>query len=232
MSLDNSNSLGLLGRKVGMTRLFAEDGKTIPVTVVDVSNNRVSQARTKAVDGYIALQLTFGERKASRVTSPQAGHWAKAGVQAGELVKEFRVSEDVLAQWPAGSVLSVSKIFEVGQKVDVQGTSIGKGFAGTIKRHNFSSQRASHGNSRSHNVPGSISMAQDPGRVFPGKKMAGHLGNTSVTTQGLEIVRLDSERQLLWVKGALPGASGGFLVVRPSIKVRQSIQARHVKEQV
>jgi len=167
-----SNSLGLLGRKVGMMRLFTADGDAVPVTVVDVSNNRVTQVKAQDTDGYVALQVTFGARKASRVTKPAAGHLAKAGVEAGELIREFRVSPDVAAKFKAGEKVPVGDVFSVGQKVDVQGTSIGKGFTGTIKRHNFSSQRASHGNSRSHNVPGSISMAQDPGRVFPGKKMS------------------------------------------------------------
>ena len=174
-----SNSLGLLGRKVGMTRLFTDDGDSVPVTVVDVSDNRVAQVKTQATDGYDALQLTFGKRRASRVTKPAAGHLAKAGVEAGEITKEFRVTPEVAAQYAAGAAVPVT-LFAAGQKVDVQGTSIGKGFAGTIKRHNFSSQRASHGNSRSHNVPGSIGMAQDPGRIVPGKKMTGHMGDATV----------------------------------------------------
>jgi large subunit ribosomal protein L3 len=213
-----SNSLGLLGRKVGMMRLFTDDGDAVPVTVVDVSDNRVAQVKTQANDGYDALQVAFGQRRASRVTKPEAGHLAKAGVVAGELLKEFRVSAEVAARHPAGSVVAVNAVFSAGQKVDVQGTSIGKGFAGTIKRHNFSSQRASHGNSRSHNVPGSISMAQDPGRVFPGKKMSGHMGDETVTTQNLDVVRIDEARQLLLIKGAVPGANGGFLTIRPAVK--------------
>ena len=213
-----SNSLGLLGRKVGMMRLFTDDGDAVPVTVVDVSDNRVAQVKTQANDGYDALQVAFGQRRASRVTKPEAGHLAKAGVVAGELLKEFRVSAEVAARHPAGSVVAVNAVFSAGQKVDVQGTSIGKGFAGTIKRHNFSSQRASHGNSRSHNVPGSISMAQDPGRVFPGKKMSGHMGDETVTTQNLDVVRVDEARQLLLIKGAVPGANGGFLTIRPAVK--------------
>ena len=213
-----SNSLGLLGRKVGMMRLFTDDGDAVPVTVVDVSNNRVTQVKTQENDGYVALQVTFGSRKASRVTKPQAGHLAKAGVEAGEIIQEFRVVADTAAQYKPGSVVSVGSVFAVGQKVDVQGTSIGKGFTGTIRRHNFSSQRASHGNSRSHNVPGSISMAQDPGRVFPGKKMSGHLGDVTVTTQNLDVIRIDEARQLLLIKGAVPGAKGGFVTVRPAVK--------------
>lgn len=213
-----SNSLGLLGRKVGMMRLFTEDGDSVPVTVVDVSNNRVAQVKTQAHDGYDALQVTFGQRRASRVTKPMAGHLAKAGVEAGEILKEFRVTAEVAGKYAAGAVLPVTELFAAGQKVDVQGTSIGKGFAGTIKRHNFRSQRASHGNSRSHNVPGSISMAQDPGRVFPGKKMTGHMGDETVTTQNLDVVRVDADRQLLLIKGAVPGSKGGFVTVRPAVK--------------
>ena len=213
-----SNSLGLLGRKVGMMRLFTDDGDAVPVTVVDVSNNRVAQVKTQANDGYDALQVTFGQRRATRVTKPEAGHLAKAGVEAGEILKEFRVSAEVAGKYAAGTVLPVTELFAAGQKVDVQGTSIGKGFAGTIKRHNFASQRASHGNSRSHNVPGSISMAQDPGRVFPGKKMTGHMGDETVTTQNLDVVRVDAERQLLLIKGAVPGSKGGFVTVRPAVK--------------
>lgn len=212
-----SEQLGLLGRKVGMMRIFTDDGDAIPVTVLDVSNNRVAQVKTEATDGYNALQVAYGSRKASRVTKPEAGHLAKAGVEAGEVLKEFRVTAEIVGQHMAGSVLPVT-LFTAGQKVDVQGTSIGKGFAGTIKRHNFSSQRASHGNSRSHNVPGSISMAQDPGRVFPGKKMTGHMGDETVTTQNLDVVRVDEARQLLLVKGAVPGAKNGFVTVRPAIK--------------
>ncbi len=213
-----SNSLGLLGRKVGMMRLFTEDGDAVPVTVVDVSNNRVAQVKTQAVDGYDALQVAFGKRRATRVTKPMAGHYAKAGVEAGEILQEFRVSAEVAAKYAPGAQIPVAELFQPGQKVDVQGTTIGKGYAGTIKRHNFGSQRASHGNSRSHNVPGSISMAQDPGRVFPGKRMTGHMGDETVTTQNLDVVRVDAERQLLLIKGAVPGAKGGFVTVRPAVK--------------
>jgi len=210
-------SLGLVGRKVGMTRIFAEDGASIPVTVLDVSNNRVTQVKTPEVDGYAAVQITFGQRRASRVSKPLAGHLAKAGVEAGHVLKEFPVAADQLAGLKAGDQVAVT-IFAEGQKVDVTGTSIGKGFQGGIKRHNFSSNRASHGNSVSHNAPGSIGMAQDPGRVFPGKRMAGHLGDAQTTTQGLTIVRVDAERQLLLVKGAVPGAKGSDVVVRPAVK--------------
>lgn len=215
-----SNRLGLLGRKVGMMRLFTDDGDAVPVTVVDVSNNRVTQVKTQENDGYVALQVTFGSRKASRVTKPVAGHLAKAGVEAGEIISEFRVTADAAAQYTAGATVPVSAVFAVGQKVDVQGTSIGKGFAGTIKRHHMSSQRASHGNSRSHNVPGSIGMAQDPGRVFPGKRMTGHLGDDLVTTQNLDVFRIDEARQLLLIKGAIPGSAGGFVTVRPAVKAK------------
>jgi large subunit ribosomal protein L3 len=224
--MSHGNRLGLLGRKVGMMRLFTDDGDAVPVTVVDVSNNRVTQVKTQEGDGYVALQVTFGTRKASRVNKPQAGHLAKAGVQAGEIIQEFRVASDVADKYAAGSQLPVAEVFVAGQKVDVQGTSIGKGYAGTIKRHNFGSQRASHGNSRSHNVPGSISMAQDPGRVFPGKKMTGHMGDITVTTQNLELIRIDEARQLLLIKGAVPGARGGFVTVRPAIKAKAAVGAK------
>lgn len=210
-------SLGLVGRKVGMTRIFAEDGRSIPVTVLDVSNNRVTQIKSAETDGYAAVQVAFGKRRASRVGKPLAGHLAKAGVEAGHLLKEFRVDADRLASLKAGDVVGVD-LFVVGQKVDVTGTSIGKGFSGSIKRHHFSSNRASHGNSISHNAPGSIGMAQDPGRVFPGKRMAGHLGSVTRTTQGLEVVRVDLERQLLLIKGAVPGSKGGDVVVSPAVK--------------
>lgn len=220
--MSQSNRLGLLGRKVGMTRFFTDDGESVPVTVVDVSNNRVTQVKTQENDGYVAIQVTFGSRRSSRVTKPQAGHLSKAGAEAGEIVREFRVDEAVASKYSAGAVLPLADIFASGQKVDVQGTSIGKGYAGTIKRHNFGSQRASHGNSRSHNVPGSIGMAQDPGRVFPGKKMTGHLGCESVTTQNLDLFRVDAERQLLLIKGSVPGSKGGFVTVRPAIKNRSA----------
>ena len=214
-----SNRLGLLGRKVGMMRIFTDDGDAVPVTVIDVSNNRVTQVKTVDTDGYTGVQVAFGTRKASRVIKPAAGHLAKAGVEAGTILKEFRVTPEVAAEYKPGTVVPVG-LFEVGQSVDVQGTSIGKGFAGTIKRHNFGSQRASHGNSRSHNVPGSIGMAQDPGRVFPGKRMSGHMGDETVTVQNLDIVRVDAERSLLLVKGAIPGSKNGHVVVRHAVKVK------------
>jgi large subunit ribosomal protein L3 len=210
---------GLLGRKVGMMRIFTDDGDSIPVTVLDVSNNRVTQIKTPDTDGYSAVQVAFGSRRASRVNKAAAGHFAKAGVEAGTMLKEFRISAEAAANLKVGDALSVN-LFEVGQKVDVQGVSIGKGYAGTIKRYNFASGRATHGNSRSHNVPGSIGMAQDPGRVFPGKRMTGHMGDVTTTTQNLEIARIDAERQLLLVKGAVPGAKNGQVVVSPAVKVK------------
>lgn len=210
-------SLGLVGRKVGMTRIFAEDGRTIPVTVLDVSDNRVTQIRTPENDGYAAVQVAFGRRRASRVNKALAGHLAKAGVEAGHVLKEFRVDANTLADIKPGDVVR-AEIFAVGQMVDVSGVTIGKGFAGSIKRHHFSSNRESHGNSVTTRAPGSIGMAQDPGRVFPGKRMAGHLGDANRTQQNLEVVRVDVERQLLLVKGAVPGAKGGDVVVRPAVK--------------
>ena len=211
------NGLGLLGRKVGMTRIFTEDGTSIPVTVLDVSNNRVTQVKTVDVDGYSAVQVTYGTRRASRVVKAQAGHLAKAGVEAGSFTKEFRLDAEIISQLSAGSNVSV-EIFQAGQKVDVSGVTIGKGYAGTIKRYHFASGRASHGNSRSHNVPGSIGMAQDPGRVFPGKRMTGHLGDVNRTVQNLEIARVDVERGLLLVKGAVPGSKNGEIIVKSAIK--------------
>ena len=212
-------SLGLVGRKVGMTRIFTDDGVSVPVTVLDVSNNRIAQIKTPENDGYTAVQVAFGKRRPSRVNKSLAGHLAKAGVEAGTLLKEFAVTPDVASGLKPGDQISVS-IFAVGQKVDVTGQSIGKGFQGGIKRHHFSSQRATHGNSVSHNAPGSIGMNQDPGRVFPGKRMAGHLGDVQRTQQNLEIVRVDVERQLLLVKGAVPGSKGSDLTVRPAVKAR------------
>jgi large subunit ribosomal protein L3 len=210
-------SIGLLGRKVGMTRIFTDDGDSVPVTVVDVSNNRVVQVKTPERDGYSAVQVAFGERRASRVVKPAAGHFARAGVQAGTALREFRLEQAADDSLKAGASVDVD-VFKVGQKVDVCGTSQGKGFAGVIKRHHFGSNRASHGNSVSHNKPGSIGQNQDPGRVFPGKRMAGHLGDVRRTVQNLEIVRIDKERQLLLIKGAVPGARGGHLIVRAAIK--------------
>jgi large subunit ribosomal protein L3 len=210
-------ALGLVGRKIGMTRVFADDGKAIPVTVLDVGNNRVTQIKTPENDGYAAVQVTFGKRRPSRVTKPQAGHLAKAGVEAGELLREFRVTAEELANFKPGDVVSV-ETFAVGQLVDVQGTTKGRGFSGVIRRHNFSSNRASHGNSVSHNKPGSISMAQDPGRVFPGKRLPGQYGNVTRTAQTLSVVRVDKVRGLLLVEGSVPGADGGHIVVHPAAK--------------
>jgi large subunit ribosomal protein L3 len=217
--MEKTMSLGLLGRKVGMMRIFTDDGDSIPVTVLDVSDNRVTQIKTPETDGYTAVQVTFGKRRASRVTKPAAGHLAKAGAEAGIVLKEFRVDAAKAAEFKPGDTVAVS-LFEVGQKVDIQGVSIGKGYAGTIKRHNFRSGRQTHGNSRSHNVPGSIGMAQDPGRVFPGKRMTGHMGDVTRTVQNLEIARVDAERQLILVKGAVPGARNGQVVVSPAIKAK------------
>jgi large subunit ribosomal protein L3 len=210
-------SLGLIGRKVGMTRLFTDEGEAIPVTVIDVSDNRVAQVKTQATDGYDAVQLAHGTRRTSRVTKAMAGHFAKAGVMAGNALNEFRIDSEKLAEMKPGQVVGVD-VFTAGQKVDVQGVSIGKGYAGTIKRYHFASGRASHGNSRSHNVPGSIGMAQDPGRVFPGKRMTGHLGDVTRTVQNLVIARVDAERNLIMVKGAVPGAPGGKVIVTPAVK--------------
>ncbi len=210
-------SLGLVGRKIGMTRIFTDDGDTLPVTVLDVSNNRVTQIKTPDNDGYAAVQVTYGKRRASRVNKPAAGHFAKAAVEAGRVLREFRVAQEELANLKVGATIGVD-IFKVGQKVDVTGTSQGKGFAGVIKRHHFKSNRASHGNSVSHNKPGSTGQAQDPGRVFPGKRMPGQLGNVKRTVLSLEVLRIDAQRQLLLVKGALPGAKDGDVIVRPSVK--------------
>lgn len=211
-------ALGLVGKKSGMTRIFTEDGVSIPVTVIEITPNRVTQVRTLEVDGYSAVQVTAGSRKAKHLSKAQAGHFAKAGVEAGAVVREFRLSEgqDVPAQ---GSELTVS-LFEAGQEVDVTGTSKGKGFQGAVKRWNFRTQDATHGNSLSHRAPGSIGQNQTPGRVFKGKKMAGHLGAEQVTVQTLEIVRVDAERNLLLIKGAVPGATGGDVIVRPAVKAR------------
>ena len=207
-------TIGVVGRKCGMTRIFTEDGVSIPVTVIEVEPNRVTQFKNEESDGYRAVQVTVGERRASRVTKAQAGHFAKAGVAAGRTVLEFRLEE---GEYQAGDQVTVD-LFTAGQLVDVTGQTKGKGFAGTIKRHNFDSQRTSHGNSRSHRVPGSIGQAQDPGRVFKGKRMAGQYGNTKSTVQNLVVVRVDAERNLLLVKGAVPGSINSDVVVRPSVK--------------
>jgi large subunit ribosomal protein L3 len=212
-------SLGLVGRKVGMMRIFTDDGDSVPVTVVDVSSNRVAQIKTVENDGYSAIQVAFGSRRATRVTKALAGHFAKAAIEAASLVREFRATPEAIGELKAGSVLK-AETFEVGQKIDVQGTTIGKGYAGVIKRHHFKSNRATHGNSRSHNVPGSIGMAQDPGRVFPGKRMTGHLGDVTRTVQNLVVARIDAERQLLLIRGAVPGADNGSLIITPAVKAK------------
>lgn len=208
-----SNSLGLLGRKVGMMRLFTDDGDAVPVTVVDVSNNRVTQVKTQENDGYVALQVTFGSRKASRVTKPEAGHLAKAGVEAGEIIREFPVTAEVAGKYAAGATVPVADVFAVGQKVDVQGTSIGKGYAGTIKRHNFGRGPVTHG---SHNIrkPGSIGASATPSRVFKGQKMSGRMGGERVTQLGLVVHDVDAERNLLLVKGSVPGPKSGIVEIR------------------
>lgn len=208
-------SLGLLGRKVGMTRLFSDDGDAVPVTVVDVSNNRVSQVRTLETDGYSAVQVAYGKRRPIRVTKAMAGHFAKAGVEAGSVLQEFRVTPEEAAKLPAGSQVGVD-IFKEGQMVDVGGHTQGKGFAGVIRRHHFSSNRATHGNSVTTRAVGSTGQRQDPGRVFPGKKMPGHLGAVNRTVQNLQIMRIDTQRQLIMIKGALPGSRGGNVVVVPA----------------
>jgi len=215
-------TIGLVGRKVGMTRVFTDDGVTQPVTVLDVSDNRITQIKSAEKDGYASVQVAFGKRRASRVNKSLAGHLAKAGVEAGHTLREFRAKAEDLAELKVGGKIGV-EIFKVGQKVDVQGITIGKGFAGVIKRHHFSSNRATHGNSISHNKPGSTGQNQSPGRVFPGKRMTGHLGDVRRTILNLEVVRVDAERQLLLVKGSVPGSSGRDVVVRPAIKVSRTV---------
>lgn len=212
-------TIGLLGRKIGMTRIFTEDGVSIPVSVVHVIPNRVSQIKTIDSDGYNAVQLTGGTKKASHVNKPMTGHFAKAEIEAGDMYCEFRSEE--LADFTLGKVLSVSDVFTEVKLVDVIGTSKGKGFAGTVKRYNFRTQDATHGNSRSHRVPGSIGQNQTPGKVFKGKKMAGHMGNHRCTVQSLELVKIDLERNLLLIKGAIPGAPGSQIVVKPAIKAAE-----------
>lgn len=212
-------AIGLVGRKCGMTRVFTEDGVSIPVTVIEVEPNRITQVKNAETDGYAAVQITVGARRASRVTKAMAGHFAKAGVTAGRSVWEFRLADGEGAELQAGAEIKVD-LFQAGQAVDVTGVSIGKGFAGTIKRHHFTMGDATHGNSLSHRSPGSIGQRQTPGRVFKGKKMAGHLGNVQRTMQNLEVVRVDAERNLLLIKGAVPGPKGRDVIVKPSIKAR------------
>lgn len=210
-------TMGIVGRKCGMTRVFTEDGESIPVTVIEAQPNRITQVKTVENDGYRALQVTAGSKKPSHVSKPQAGHFAAAKVEAGDLLTEFRLDDANEGEFDAGGELKVD-LFEEGQKVDVSGTSIGKGFAGAVKRHNFSMQDATHGNSLSHRAPGSIGQNQTPGRVFKGKKMAGHMGNVRRTVQNLEVVRVDVEHNLLLIKGAVPGHRGGQVIVCPAIK--------------
>ncbi len=212
-------ALGMLGRKVGMTRIFTGDGESVPVTVLDVSGNRVTQVKTVETDGYSAVQIAFGAQKPSRISRPLAGQYAKAGVEAGRWVREFAIDAARAGDLKSGAAIGPD-LFEAGQKVDVTGVTIGKGFAGAIKRHHFSSNRETHGNSVSTNSPGSIGMRQDPGRVMPGKRMAGHLGDKRRTTQNLVVARVDKERGLLLVRGAIPGAKGGNVIVRPAVKAR------------
>lgn len=208
--------IGLIGRKVGMTRVFTEDGVSIPVSVVKVVKNRISQIKTVETDGYLALQLTAGEKKSSRVNKPLAGHFAKAAIEPGDMIGEFTVNS--VETYSLGQVLGVADLFTSAQHVDVTAFSKGKGYAGTVKRHNFATQDASHGNSVSHRVPGSIGQNQTPGKVFKGKKMAGRLGNTRCTTQNLEVVRVDTERDLLLIKGSIPGYPGSRVMVKPAVK--------------
>lgn len=212
-------AIGIVGRKSGMTRVFTEGGASVPVTVVEVAPNRITQIKSLEVDGYRAIQVTSGSRRPSRVTKPAAGHFAKAGVEAGRGLWEFRLRDGEGEDLQVGEEIKVD-IFEPGQKVDVTGTSKGKGFAGTIKRHHFAGHDATHGNSRAHRTPGSIGMRQTPGRVFKGKPMAGHMGDERCTTQNLEVVRVDAERNLILIRGAVPGAPGGDVLVRPSVKAR------------
>ena len=212
-------TIGLVGRKAGMTRVFTEAGDSVPVTVIEVDPNRVTQVKTVETDGYRALQVTTGKRRASRVTKPMAGHFAKANTEAGRGLWEFRLADGEGDGIEAGAELKVD-LFQAGQKVDVAGTSIGKGFQGGVKRHHFRTQDATHGNSLSHRVLGSIGQNQTPGRVFKGKKMAGHMGNVRRTAQSLEVVRVDAERNLLLVKGAVPGSEGGDVIIKPAVKAR------------
>ena len=223
-------SIGLVGRKVGMTRIFSDDGDATPVTVLDVSDNRITQIKTAEKDGYSAVQVAFGKRRANRVRKPLAGHLAKAAVEAGHVLKEFRAKAEELANLKPGAKVGV-EIFKVGQRFDVQGVTIGKGFAGVIKRHHFGGQNASHGNSISHRVPGSTGQNQSPAHVFKGKRMPGHLGDVNRTISGLEVIRIDAERQLLLVKGSVPGANGGDVVVKPAAKFYKPVVKQAPKAQ-
>jgi large subunit ribosomal protein L3 len=213
-------TMGLVGRKCGMTRVFTDEGISIPVTVIEAQPNRITQVKTVETDGYRALQVAAGSRKASRVSKPAAGHFAAAKVEAGDLITEFRLGDADDGEFEPGGELKVD-LFEEGQRVDVIGTSIGKGFAGTVKRHNFRTQDATHGNSLAHRAPGSIGQNQTPGRVFKGKKMSGQMGNVRRTVQNLEVVRVDAERNVLLIRGAVPGHAGGKVIVRPSVKAKK-----------
>lgn len=213
-------ALGIIGRKAGMTRVFTEEGVSVPVTVIEVAPNRITQLKKQESDGYTALQITTGQRRANRVNKPLAGHFAKAEAEAGRGLWEFRLESEQIEEFAVGSEIKVD-IFSDGQKVDVTGVTIGKGFAGTIKRHNFRGQRNTHGNSLSHRVPGSIGQNQTPGRVFKGKKMSGHMGAVRRTVQNLEVIKVDNERNLLLIKGAVPGAKGGDVMVRPAVKAKK-----------
>ena len=211
-------SIGLVGRKCGMSRVFTEDGRSVPVTLIEATPNRVTQLKTDAVDGYSAIQVTAGNKRAALINKPLAGHYAKAKVEAGRGLWEFRVDAEELGKYELGGEVKADDVFSVGQKVDVSGVSKGKGFQGTVKRWHFSMGDATHGNSRSHRTPGSIGQRQTPGRVFPGKKMSGQMGNVSRTSMNLEVVQIDSERNLLAIKGAVPGAPGGHVIIRPAVK--------------
>jgi large subunit ribosomal protein L3 len=215
--------IGLIGRKIGMTRVFTEDGCSIPVTVVQVEPNRISQIKTEETDGYSAVQLTAGTKKPSRISKPLAGHFAKAAVEPGDMIVEFRIPDSSISNYELGQLLTIEEVFGDVKKVDVTATSKGKGFAGTVKRHNFRTQDATHGNSRSHRVPGSIGQNQSPGRVFKGKKMSGHLGNVQCTVQTLEIVKLDTARNLVLIKGGIPGAPGVQVKIRPAVKSKEGV---------
>lgn len=214
-------TMGLVGRKCGMTRVFTDDGDSIPVTVIEAHPNRITQVKSTERDGYRAVQVAAGARKASHVSKPAAGHFASAKVEAGDSLTEFRLDDSDAGEFEPGNEIKVD-LFQPGQKVDVVGTTIGKGFAGTVKRHHFSMQDATHGNSLSHRAPGSIGQNQSPGRVFKGKKMSGHMGNVRRTVQNLEVVRVDAERNLILVKGAVPGHRGGRVIIRPAVKARNN----------
>jgi len=211
-------SIGLVGRKCGMSRLFTEDGRSIPVTLIEATPNRVTQVKTEDNDGYTAVQVAVGVKRASLLTAPEKGHYAKAKVEPGRGLWEFRLNSADAGKYAVGAEIKADEVFQVGQIVDVAGVSKGKGFQGTIKRHNFKMGDATHGNSLSHRAPGSIGQRQTPGRVFPGKKMSGHMGAVNRTVQGLEVVKVDAERHLIAVKGAVPGATGGDVIIRPTTK--------------